>query len=307
MHGPASMTIRHVSANTWTSHSPRPVWSLVPVCPSTFWNTRASFNKQRMSYLRPIHHLENSKLQFLLFRSFLFFLNSNEKNFHIFYYLCEGLGAENKLGDYFLDTGRRAHRYVTLPPLTSLDRQVENTVKTKFWFSLTHFLRFFQTYADKFQLVRKGFDQLGFASDELDSIYSILAAVIHLGDVDLVPTGPGDDNTDRCRVANEDQIKIGKNLFLTLSIFPYKLDYCFHNTKSAIFLSTKSLNCSAFKQMRLPKRWHRSASSLEEKRSRVTMEWTPPARPEKPWQKDFIRDFSIGWFSKSTVIYPSAA
>lgn len=71
-------------------------------------------------------------------------------------------------------------------------------------------------YADKFQLVRKGFDQLGFASDELDSIYSILAAVIHLGDVELVPTGPGDDNTDRCRVANEDQIKIGKQKFLTL-------------------------------------------------------------------------------------------
>lgn len=166
MHGPASMTIRHVSANTWTSHSPRPVWSLVPVCPSTFWNTRASSNKQRMSYLRPIHHLENSKLQFLLF------LNSNEKNFHIFYYLCEGLGAENKLGDYFLDTGRRAHRYVTLPPLTSLDRQVENIVKTKFRFSLLHisfvFSRRMQTNSSWYAK-----DSLNWDSPVTNSIQSI--------------------------------------------------------------------------------------------------------------------------------------
>lgn len=66
-----------------------------------------------------------------------------------------------------------------------------------------------QVNADKFALVRKGFDQLGFASDELDSIYSIMAAIIHLGDIELVPAGPGDDNTDRCRIANPDQVKIG--------------------------------------------------------------------------------------------------
>ncbi len=66
-----------------------------------------------------------------------------------------------------------------------------------------------QTNAEKFQLVRKGFDQLGFASDELDAIYSIMAAVIHVGDVELVPAGPGEDNTDRCKIANPDQVKIG--------------------------------------------------------------------------------------------------
>ncbi|KZS21454.1 Neither inactivation nor afterpotential protein C [Daphnia magna] len=112
---------------------------------------------------------------------------ANEKNFHIFYYLCDGLAAENKLGDYFLDSGRRSHRYVTLPPLTSLERQIN---------------------AEKYQLVRKGFDQLGFASDELDAIYSVMAAVIHIGDLDIVPAGPGKDNTDRCKIANPAQTKI---------------------------------------------------------------------------------------------------
>ncbi|EFX77076.1 hypothetical protein DAPPUDRAFT_305891 [Daphnia pulex] len=112
---------------------------------------------------------------------------ANEKNFHIFYYLCDGLAADNKLADYFLDSGRRTHRYVTLPPLTSLERQI---------------------YAEKFQSVRKGFDQLGFASDELDAIYSVMAAVIHIGDLDLVPAGPGTDNTDRCKIANLPQANI---------------------------------------------------------------------------------------------------
>ena len=73
-----------------------------------------------------------------------------------------------------------------------------------------------QVNAEKFQLVRKGFNQLGFASDELDAIYSIIAAVIHVGDVELVPAGPGKDNTDRCKIANPDQIKIGNNKQATL-------------------------------------------------------------------------------------------
>lgn len=135
---------------------------------------------------------------------------SNEKNFHIFYYLCDGLAAENKLTEYFLDSGRRAHRYVTLPPLTSLERQVEMINQFAVLVTSTAQVKLVvQVNADKFALVRKGFDQLGFASDELDSIYSIMAAIIHLGDIELVPAGPGDDNTDRCRIANPDQVKIG--------------------------------------------------------------------------------------------------
>lgn len=69
---------------------------------------------------------------------------------------------------------------------------------------------FEQINAEKYQLVRKGFDQLGFASDELDAIYSVMAAVIHIGDLDIVPAGPGKDNTDRCKIANPAQTKIGK-------------------------------------------------------------------------------------------------
>ncbi len=50
---------------------------------------------------------------------------------------------------------------------------------------------------------------MGFASDELDAIYSVMSAVIHIGDLDLVPAGPGTDNTDRCKIANLPQAKIG--------------------------------------------------------------------------------------------------
>ena len=50
---------------------------------------------------------------------------------------------------------------------------------------------------------------MGFASDELDAIYSVMAAIIHIGDLDLVPSGPGTDNTDRCKIANLPQADIG--------------------------------------------------------------------------------------------------
>ena len=36
-----------------------------------------------------------------------------------------------------------------------------------------------------------------------------MAAVIHIGDLDLVPAGPGTDNTDRCKIANLPQANIG--------------------------------------------------------------------------------------------------
>lgn len=59
-------------------------------------------------------------------------------------------------------------------------------------------------------MVRKGFQQLDFAADEVDAIYSILAAIIHLGDVELESTGSGTGNTDSCRVANLGQVDIGE-------------------------------------------------------------------------------------------------
>lgn len=46
-----------------------------------------------------------------------------------------------------------------------------------------------------------------------------MAAVIHIGDLELVPAGPGTDNTDRCKIANLPQANIGiKNEFLFYSL-----------------------------------------------------------------------------------------
>ncbi len=68
---------------------------------------------------------------------------------------------------------------------------------------------FLQTNVDKFQSIRQGFDQLGFASDELESIYSILAAVIHLGDLDVVAD---ENDSERCKIVNPGQAAIGEML-----------------------------------------------------------------------------------------------
>lgn len=67
-----------------------------------------------------------------------------------------------------------------------------------------------QLNVERFRLIRRGFDQLGFASDELDSIYSMLAAVLHLGDIEMVPSD-FNDSTKGCRATNPAQVDIGTN------------------------------------------------------------------------------------------------
>ena len=121
----------------------------------------------------------------------------NESNFHIFYYLCDGLAAEGKLKEYRLDEfGRRtSHRYLTLPaePTRASERRQN---------------------AERFRQVQRGFHQLGFASDELDSIYKMLAAVLHLGDVELAADADATPhNSDGSRASNPSQIQIGMKRF----------------------------------------------------------------------------------------------
>lgn len=154
----------------------------MPDCPSTYSNTLESSSKRRKIF-DPIQILDDGPNRVCPDR--------NETNFHIFYYLCDGLAANGKLKEYHLDEfeRRRSHRYLSLPSDATRSAEKRQNV-------------------ERFRVVRRGFDQLGFASDELDSIYKMLAAVLHLGDVELV----ADASTDGCRVANPSQIEIGKSL-----------------------------------------------------------------------------------------------
>ncbi|XP_015177355.1 PREDICTED: myosin-IIIb-like isoform X2 [Polistes dominula] len=95
-----------------------------------------------------------------------------ERNFHVFYYMYDGLAADNRLEEFYLDPSlREHHRYL-------MDR--------------THHS---QNYVDKFQQLKVGFKVLGFRDSEVDTVYGVLAAILHLGDIEFSEV-PSEDNTD---------------------------------------------------------------------------------------------------------------
>lgn len=90
----------------------------------------------------------------------------SERNFHIFYYLFHGLASstpDNKKA-FYLSIGQ-TYRYLT----TDLedDHDLSESFKTKF------------------SAIEKCFEIIGFQSDEVKSIYRILAGLLHLGNIDF--------------------------------------------------------------------------------------------------------------------------
>ncbi|KAK2585257.1 hypothetical protein KPH14_009957 [Odynerus spinipes] len=95
-----------------------------------------------------------------------------ERNFHIFYYMYDGLAADNRLAEFHLDSSlREHHRYL-------MDRSQNS-----------------QNYVDKFQQLKVGFKVLGFQDSEVDTVYGVLAAILHLGDIEFAEVA-SEDNTD---------------------------------------------------------------------------------------------------------------
>lgn len=47
-------------------------------------------------------------------------------------------------------------------------------------------------YRKKFQIVRQSLTSIGFSLDDLQSIFTILSAILHIGDVSFVPHGSND-------------------------------------------------------------------------------------------------------------------
>ncbi|KAK9300084.1 hypothetical protein QLX08_007125 [Tetragonisca angustula] len=100
-----------------------------------------------------------------------------ERNFHIFYYMYDGLEADNRLSEFHLDPNlRKHHRYLTDHSQTS------------------------QTHIDKFQQLKLGFKLLGFQDSEVDTVYRILAAILHLGDIEFGEVASEDNTDNKSRV-----------------------------------------------------------------------------------------------------------
>lgn len=98
---------------------------------------------------------------------------NNEGNFHIFYYLYDGLEHENKLSCYYLDPMyREQHRYLSKTQNSTPQKNIERWKQLKACFKV-----------------------LGFRDDEIDTVNRVLAAILNLGDLEFGEID-SDDNTD---------------------------------------------------------------------------------------------------------------
>ncbi|KAM3967535.1 myosin-IIIb [Aphomia sociella] len=96
-----------------------------------------------------------------------------ESNFHVFYYLYDGLESEGRWRKFYLDEQLKSrHRY--LQPLSSVHR--EHNVH-------------------RWRQLNQAFKVVGFQEEEVQIIYKMLAAILHLGDIEFGETA-GEDNTD---------------------------------------------------------------------------------------------------------------
>lgn len=98
-----------------------------------------------------------------------------ERNFHVFYYLYDGLEHEKRLHEFFLSSElRRRHTYLTQDSADPYHKK---------------------SNVDKFLQLKSALALIGFTKEEINNVYRILAGILHLGDVVFVEVA-SDDNTD---------------------------------------------------------------------------------------------------------------
>lgn len=102
-----------------------------------------------------------------------------EGNFHIFYYLYDGLEAEKKISDYYLDPSyREHHRYLS---------HTTNSPKAN---------------VERWKQLKDSFRVLGFKEDEVDMVNRVLAAILNLGDIEFGEVVSNDNTDNKARVVD---------------------------------------------------------------------------------------------------------
>ncbi|XP_035785819.1 myosin-IIIb-like isoform X2 [Anopheles albimanus] len=100
-----------------------------------------------------------------------------EGNFHVFYYMYDGLQSEGRLEEYYLHPSyRKTHRYLqetaTLP----------------------------KTNVERWRQLLASFKVLGFKDEEIDMVNRVLAAILNLGDIEFGEMEANDNTDSRARV-----------------------------------------------------------------------------------------------------------
>ncbi|CAB4009295.1 myosin-IIIa isoform X2, partial [Paramuricea clavata] len=116
--------------------------------------------------------------EYLLEKSRVVSQSEEERNFHIFYYFLAGLWRDGKLADYSLKV-KGKYKY-----LQSGTKSLEDAVFTT-------------ENKQRYDEFKKALNIIGFTAEEMSTLFSIIAAIIHIGDIDFI-----EDYSDRHMAAN---------------------------------------------------------------------------------------------------------
>ena len=107
-----------------------------------------------------------------------------QRNFHVFYFLLAGV--DNTTRSKLFLTNPTEYSYLTCSEVPSIDDQ------------------------DEFRAMEKAFTTLGFSSNELYDIYSILATILHLGNISFEQIGDNYNSSKISKKASGDLKKASK-------------------------------------------------------------------------------------------------
>ncbi|KAM5235399.1 LOW QUALITY PROTEIN: myosin-IIIa [Ctenodactylus gundi] len=105
--------------------------------------------------------------EYLLEKSRVIHQAVGEKNFHIFYYIYAGLAEKKKLALYKLPENKPP-RYLQNDHLRTVQDMINNSF-----------------YKSQYELIEQCFKVVGFTMEQLGSVYSILAAILNVGNIEF--------------------------------------------------------------------------------------------------------------------------
>ncbi|XP_053386580.1 myosin-IIIb-like isoform X4 [Mercenaria mercenaria] len=121
--------------------------------------------------------------EYLLEKSRVIFQAQGEQNFHIFYYVHDGLPSEDKSHKYHLHENA-TYRYIS-EHSSSQPEMVTLSVNRV-----------------KFKAIQHCFSIIGFKEEEVSSIFGVIAAILHTGNVEFVEKQSKGHTGDGVEVAN---------------------------------------------------------------------------------------------------------